>query len=148
VQEWVFWLVAFGSAALTFVVRGPRLLWAVLLAAICGVCEARIISYDHMPEESPARPVDWLLLLVPLVFGAGYAWGQPGWSGMAAAWLGLPCGVALTVGAFYDPNCPPGCGEPQYELVALIASVIGTILATVGAVFAIGIRGLARRLRS
>src|SRR4051794_24736325 len=74
VQEWVFWLMAFGSAALTFVVRGPRLLWAVLLAAICGVCEARTISYDHMPEKSPARPVDWLLLLAPLVFGAGYAW--------------------------------------------------------------------------
>jgi hypothetical protein len=68
VQEWVFWLVAFGSAALTFVVRGSRLLWAVLLAAICGVCEARIIFYDHMPDESPARTVDWLLLLVPLVF--------------------------------------------------------------------------------
>jgi hypothetical protein len=27
VHEWAWWLMAFGSAALTFTVRGPRMLW-------------------------------------------------------------------------------------------------------------------------
>jgi hypothetical protein len=33
VQDGVLLLLSYGSAALTFVVRGPRLLWAILLAA-------------------------------------------------------------------------------------------------------------------
>jgi hypothetical protein len=148
VQEWVLWLMAFVSAALAFVVRGPRLLWAVLLAAICGFCEARITFYDDMPAESPGRTVDWLLLLPPIVLGAGYAWRQPGGRGMAAAWLGLPYGVVFAVSASYVPGCPTPCGEPQYGLVALVASVTGTILATSGALSAIAVRVLARQLRS
>jgi hypothetical protein len=138
VQEWVWWLMTFGSAALTFTVRGPRMLWPVLLAAICGFCEARIIFYDDMPAESPARTVDWLLFLAPIILGAGYAWRQPGWSGFKAAWLGLPYGVAFTI---------LGLAGSEYALQALIIiSVVGTILATGGAVFAVALRVLARRL--
>jgi hypothetical protein len=140
--------VTFGSAALAFAVRGPRLLWAVLLAAICGFGEARILFYDDMPAESRGRTVDWLLLLAPVVLGAGYAWPQPGWRGMAAAWLGLPYGVVFAVSAFYVPGCPTPCGEPRYELVALVAGVIGTILATFGALFAMAFRVLAGRSRT
>jgi hypothetical protein len=140
VHEWVWWLMTFGSVALTFIVRSPRILWSVLLAAICGFCEARIIFYDQMPAEAPTRTVDLLLFLPPIILGAGYAWQQLGWSTFKAAWLGLPYGFALTEGALRGS---------EYELVILGETiVIGTILATVGAVFATALRALARRLRS
>jgi hypothetical protein len=58
VHEWAWWLMAFGSAALTFTVCRPRMLWSILLAAICGFCEARILFYDNMPAEVPGpQPV-------------------------------------------------------------------------------------------
>jgi hypothetical protein len=43
VHEWVWWLMTFGSAALTFIVRSPRILWSVLLAGDLWVLR----SADH-----------------------------------------------------------------------------------------------------
>ena len=139
VQEWVWWLMTFGSVALTSAVRRPRMLWSVLLAAICGFSEARIIFYDDMPAEATTRTVDWLLFLPPIILGAAYAWQQPGWSAFNAAWLGLPYGFALTEGALHGS---------EYELPILgVTIMIGTILVTVGAVFATAFRLVARRFR-
>lgn len=92
-----------------------------------------------MPTEAPVRAVDWLLFLPPIILGAGYALQQAGRSAFKAAWLGLPYGFALTEGALRGS---------EYELVILgEVIVIGIILATVGAVFAILLRALSRRLR-
>jgi hypothetical protein len=102
--------MAFGSAALTFTVRGPRMLWSILLAAICGFCEARILFHDNMPAEAPTRTMDSLMFMPPINLGAGYAWQQRGWSTFKAAWLGLPYGFALTEGALRGS---------EYELVIL-----------------------------
>ena len=143
-QGSVLLLMVVGSAALTFVVPRRRLLWASLLAAVCGFCEGRL---GHIWDAMfGAEAVAWPLLLPLVVLGAGYAWRVPGWSAMAAGWLGIPWGLALTVGVYWGPCW--NCGEPYYVPWALGSSVIGAVLATVGAAVTLALRVLTRRIRS
>ncbi|MBQ0894640.1 hypothetical protein KBX37_16300 [Micromonospora sp. U56] len=65
-------LVVFGSAALTFVVPRPRLLWVSLLAAVCGLCEGRLLHIEESLFDTAVEA--WLVLLLPaVVVGAGFA---------------------------------------------------------------------------
>src|SRR4051812_42107581 len=122
-------LVAVVSAALTFVVPRPRLLWASLLAAVCGFCEGQLGTvWDAMfGATAPA----WPLLLAAVLLGAGFAWRVPGWGAMAAGWLGVPWGLALTVGVYWGPCW--NCGEPYYVQWALGSSLVGAVFTIVGA---------------
>ena len=87
-QGSVLLLVVVGSAALTFVVPRRQLLWASVLAAVCGFCEGRL---GHVWDALfGAEVVASSLLLPPAVLGAGFARRVPGRSAMAAAWLGIP----------------------------------------------------------
>ncbi|MGR6319085.1 hypothetical protein Q2K19_30530 [Micromonospora soli] len=138
-------LVVFWSAALTFVVPRPRLLWAALLAVVCGFCEGRLGHVEEFPFDTAAEA--WFVLLLPAVLvGAGFASRMPGWRAMAAGWLGIPWGLALTVGVYWGPCW--NCGEPYYMQWALGFSVAGVVLAVVGAALTLALRVLTRRLRS
>ncbi|SCG72144.1 hypothetical protein [Micromonospora inositola] len=138
-------LVAVGSAALTFVVPRPRLLWAALLAAVCGFCGARL--GDFWDAMFGATAPAWPLLLAAVVLGAGFAWRVPGWSAMSAGWLGIPWGLATTVGVYWGLPCW-NCGESYYGYWAVGFSVIGVVLTIVGAALTVALRVLIRRLRS
>ncbi|RZU74966.1 hypothetical protein EV384_3470 [Micromonospora kangleipakensis] len=65
---------------------------------------------------------------------------------MAAGWLGIPWGLALTVGVYWGPCW--NCGEPYYVPWALGSSMVGVVLTIVGAALTVALRVLIRRLRS
>ena len=65
---------------------------------------------------------------------------------MAAAWLGIPWGLALTLGVYWGPCW--NCGEPYYGPWALVSSVIGAVIASAGAALTLALRVLTRRIRS
>jgi hypothetical protein len=109
-----------------------------------GVDDARLVHVWEVMFGTEA--LAWPLLVPPVVLGAGFACRMSGWSAMAAGWLGIPSGLALTVGVYWGPCC--NCGEPHCELWALGSSVIGAVFATVGAALAVALRVLTRRLRS
>jgi len=124
-------LILVGSIALVFVVPRPRVLWASLFAAVCGLGEALLVRYALPESEGQLLP---LLFLAPVALGTGFAWRERGWRGLAAAWLGIPFGIALTVGAvFWVPagtvvNCSTSFGPAWFFTFA------GAVLAAVGAV--------------
>jgi hypothetical protein len=144
-QGSVLLLVVVGSAALTFVVSG-RLLWASLLALVCGFCEGRL---GHVWDATIEPGVfAWpLLLLLPVVLGAGFAWKSTGWGAMASGWLGILWGLGLTVGVYWGPCW--SCGDSLYyaTIWAVSSSVVGAVLAAVGAALTVALRVMIRRLR-
>ncbi|GAA4572041.1 hypothetical protein GCM10023176_34070 [Micromonospora coerulea] len=144
-QDLVLLLVVVGSAAMTFVVPRPRLLWASLLAAVCGFCEGQLgtVWDATFGATAPAWPV----LLPAVVLGAGFAWRVPGWGTMAGGWLGIPWGLAVTVGVYWVLPCW-NCGESYYGYWALGFSMVGVVLTIVGAALTVALRILIRRLRS
>jgi hypothetical protein len=143
-QGSVLLLVVVGSAALTFVVPRRRLLWASLLALVCGFCEGRL-GYVWDAAVGPGV-VAWPLLLLPVVLGAGFARKLAGRGALAAGWLGIPWGLGLTVGVYWGPCW--NCNDPLYDIWAVVSSVVGAVLAAVGAGLTVALRVLIRRLRS
>jgi hypothetical protein len=144
-QGSVLSLVVVASAALSFVVPRRRLLWACLLAAVCGFCEGRL---GHVWDAMfGATALAWPLLLPAVVLGAGFAWRVPGRSAMAAGWLGIPWGLALTVGVYWGPCWNCGEASAYYPYWALGSSVVGAVLAIVGAALTVALRVVTRGLR-
>jgi hypothetical protein len=144
-QNFLLLLMTVGSAALTFVVRKPRLLWSLLLAAVCGFCAGRLSGRWDDPFVAGDENL-LLLLLPPIVVGAGFAWKSLGWKPMTAGWLGIPYGTAALAGDL-SACWSSGCGEPLVVLSLLIDMLAGIILAAVGAALALILQALIRRLR-
>jgi hypothetical protein len=144
-QDLLLLLTIVGSAAFTFVVRNPRLLWSLLLAAVCGFCAGRLSGrWDDLDVAGGDNLL--VLLLPPVVLGAGFAWRPHGRNAMAAGWLGIPYGATVLAGGL-SACWTSGCGEPLVVPSLLIDILAGIILATVGAALALTGRALARRLR-
>jgi hypothetical protein len=137
-------LTIVGSAALTFVVGKPRLLWSLPLAAVCGFSVGRLGAV-WQPDLSTA--VSLLIVVAPLVvLGAGFAWRPSRWHPTAAGWLGAVYPPAMMVGSL--STCwLSDCGEPTIAAV-IVFIPIGAVLAGVSALLTVALKTLIHRSRS
>jgi hypothetical protein len=136
-------LTIVGSVALTFVVGKPRLVWSLLLAAVCGLSIGRVEAGWYAMFGTGEG---LLLIVAPVVLlGVGFAWRPSGWHATAAGWLGAVYVAAEWVGALWD--CwTTDCDEPAIAAV-FVFMPMGAVIAGGSAVLTVTLRNLLRRFR-